>query len=110
MQANNLLDDIQDLNLSYLLLVQRLLSEDRETAMFRLNLSAPMADAIARLSVKQLTQLSRTNQLLCHLRISEVDQLELLVNNPRAQGLTQTHAALLMAGAGRSTAYAVQGG
>ncbi|KFF49811.1 flagellar transcriptional regulator FlhD [Salinicola sp. JS01] len=101
MHKNGYLEDIQDLNLSYLLLVQRLLNEDRETAMFRLNLDAEMADAIAGLSIKQLTQLSRTNQLLCHLRFSDARQLDLLLNNPRAQGLSQTHAALLMAGANR---------
>ncbi|CAO1663708.1 MULTISPECIES: flagellar transcriptional regulator FlhD [Salinicola] len=99
MHSNSLLDDIQDLNLSYLLLVQRLLNEDRETAMFRLDLSADLADIIGRLSIKQLTQLSRSNQLLCNLRFTDADQLNLLIHNPRAQGLEQTHASLLMAGA-----------
>ncbi|MDH4573327.1 MULTISPECIES: flagellar transcriptional regulator FlhD [Salinicola] len=102
MHSNSLLDDIQDLNLSYLLLVQRLLNEDRESAMFRLDLNADLADTIGQLSIKQLTQLSRTNQLLCHLRFTDADKLNLLVHNPRAQGLEQTHAALLMAGAGRA--------
>jgi len=101
MHSNSLLDDIQDLNLSYLLLVQRLLNEDRESAMFRLDLNAGLADVIAGLSIKQLTQLSRTNQLLCNLRFTDADKLNLLIHNPRAQGLEQTHASLLMAGANR---------
>lgn len=101
MQPSSFLDDIQDLNLSYLLLVQRLLNDDRESAMFRLNLDAELADTIAELSIKQLTQLSRTNQLLCHLRFSDADQLQLLIHNPRAKGFSQTHASLLMAGASR---------
>lgn len=101
MAPNSLLDDIQDLNLSYLLLVQRLLNEDRESAMFRLDMNADLADTIIRLSIKQLTQLSRTNQLLCNLRFTDADQLNMLVHNPRAQGLEQTHASLLMAGASR---------
>lgn len=109
MHSNSLLDDIQDLNLSYLLLVQRLLNEDRESAMFRLDLDADLANAIAGLSIKQLTQLSRTNQLLCNLRFTSADQLSLLVHNPRAQGLEQTHASLLMAGAGRVQSFARQG-
>ncbi|WP_110648273.1 flagellar transcriptional regulator FlhD [Salinicola peritrichatus] len=109
MQPSSLLDDIQDLNLSYLLLVQRLLNNDRESAMFRLNLDAEMADTIAELSIKQLTQLSRTNQLLCHLRFSDANQLKLLIHNPRAQSLSQTHAALLMAGANRVSANSAQG-
>ncbi|WP_110656234.1 flagellar transcriptional regulator FlhD [Salinicola halimionae] len=101
MAPNSLLDDIQDLNLSYLLLVQRLLNEDRESAMFRLDMNADLADTIIRLSIKQLTQLSRANQLLCNLRFTDAEQLNLLIHNPRAQGLEQTHASLLMAGAGR---------
>lgn len=109
MHSNSLLDDIQDLNLSYLLLVQRLLNEDRESAMFRLDLNADMADTIARLSIKQLTQLSRTNQLLCNLRFTDASKLNLLIHNPRAQGLEQTHASLLMAGAGRARPTVQQG-
>lgn len=101
MHSSSLLDDIQDLNLSYLLLAQRLLNEDRESAMFRLNLDAEMADTLSELSIKQLTQLARTNQLLCHLRFSSAKQIDLLLHNPRAQGLSQTHASLLMAGASR---------
>ncbi|WP_110687223.1 flagellar transcriptional regulator FlhD [Salinicola aestuarinus] len=102
MTSNSLIDDIQDLNLSYLLLVQRLLNDDRESAMFRLNLDAELADTIGSLSIRQLTQLSRTNQLLCHLRFTSADQVNLLLHNPRAQGLSQTHASLLMAGADRA--------
>lgn len=37
METDSLLDDIQDINLSYLLLAQRMISEDRTTALFRLN-------------------------------------------------------------------------
>lgn len=109
MPPNSLLDDIQDLNLSYLLLVQRLLNEDRESAMFRLDIDAGLADTVAALSIRQLTQLSRTNQLLCNLRFASAEQLNLLVHNPRAQGLEQTHASLLMAGAGRAHSSARQG-
>ncbi|MFD2435017.1 flagellar transcriptional regulator FlhD [Modicisalibacter luteus] len=55
MLTNSLLNDIQDINLSYLLLMQRLINEDRATAMLRLKISEPMADMLALLLVKQLT-------------------------------------------------------
>lgn len=97
MYIDSLLNDIQDTNLSYLLLVQRLLNEDRATAMFRLKLSESMADLLASLSIKQLSQLARTNQLLCRLCFDEPEQLMKLIDDPREQGLGQTHAALLMA-------------
>ncbi|KXS35481.1 MAG: flagellar transcriptional activator FlhD [Halomonadaceae bacterium T82-2] len=97
MPTDSLLSDIQDTNLSYLLLVQRLLNEDRPTAMFRLKLSEEMADLLVSLSVKQLGQLARSNQLLCRLCFEEPDQLRKLIEDPRDQGLGQIHSALLMA-------------
>ena len=100
MSADSVLDDIQDLNLSYLLLVQRMLREDRATAMFRLKLGAEMADLQASLSGKQLVQLARSNQLICRLAFEDAEQLTRVLNNQREQGLLQIHAALLMASAG----------
>ncbi|GHA85123.1 flagellar transcriptional regulator FlhD [Modicisalibacter luteus] len=108
MLIDSLLNDIQDINLSYLLLVQRLINEDRATAMFRLKISEPMADMLASLSVKQLGQLSRTNQLLCRLCFDDPEQLLKLTTDTREQGLGQTHAALLMASV--STRSNVQAG
>ncbi|MCI0508787.1 flagellar transcriptional activator FlhD [Chromohalobacter marismortui] len=99
METDSLLDDIQDINLSYLLLAQRMISEDRTTALFRLKMDDEMADLISSLSIKQLTQLARTNQLLCRLCYEEPGQLYKLTHNQREQGLGQTHAALLMASA-----------
>lgn len=104
MQMDSVLDDIQDLNLSYLLLVQRLLSEDRATAMFRLKMDDAMADLILSLSGKQLGRLARTNQLLCRLNFDDATQLEQLTSNPRDQGLGSSHAALLMSAIGAGTA------
>jgi len=63
--TNTELEDIQDLNLSYLLLAQNLLRKDREIAIFRLKLSEQMADLLTKLSSKQMTQLARVNQLIC---------------------------------------------
>ncbi|WP_106420106.1 flagellar transcriptional regulator FlhD [Salinicola tamaricis] len=100
MHKNGYLEDIQDLNLSYLLLVQRLLNEDRETAMFRLNLDAEMADAIAGLSIKQLTN-SRAPISCCAICASPMRVSSICCSTIRCPGLSQTHAALLMAGANR---------
>ena len=96
MTAESLLDDIQDLNLSYLLLVQKLLREDPVSAMFRLKLNQQTADLVAGLSPKQLVQLSRTKQLLCRMVLDDAEQLARLTQGQREQGLGQIHAALLM--------------
>lgn len=97
MHNDSLLEDIQEVNLSYLLLAQRMLKEDRETAMFRLKINERMADLMASLSVKQLSQMARSNQLLCRLAYVDPEQFLKLSGNPRELGMAQTHAALLMA-------------
>lgn len=98
MSQTNFLDEIQELNLAYLLLAQRLLGEDREAAMFRLKITGEMADLLASLSARQLTQLSRTNQLLCRFSHASAERLHQVTHNPRDQGLAGLHASLLLAG------------
>lgn len=97
MSVDSLLDDIQELNLSYLLLAQKLLREDPVTALFRLKLSPETGELIRGLSAKQLMQLSRTRQMLCRMVLDDAEQLARLTQAPREQGLGQIHAALLMA-------------
>ncbi|TDO16760.1 MULTISPECIES: flagellar transcriptional regulator FlhD [Halomonas] len=97
MHTYNLIDEIHELNLAYLLLAQRLINDDRASALFRLKIDDEMADLILELSARQLARLSRINQLLCHFGHDSADQLRQLTQNPREQGLDQFHASLLMA-------------
>lgn len=96
MAAESLMEEIQDLNLSYLLLAQRLLRKDRATAIFRLRLSEELADLLAGLSGKQLMQLARTNQLIFRPGFEDAEHLAKVLNNTREPGLARLHAALLM--------------
>lgn len=97
MRDNTLLDEIQDLNLSYLLLAQRMLREDRTAAMFRLKIDADTAEVLSELSSRQLSGLARTNQLLCGFAGYSAESLRQLTDNPRDQGMGSLHASLLMA-------------
>ncbi|WP_116474206.1 flagellar transcriptional regulator FlhD [Zobellella maritima] len=99
MEQNSILDEIQELNLSYLLLVRRLLNEDKPMAMYRLKIDEPMADLLLSLSAKELSRLARLNQLICRPNFEQAEQLEKLLRNPRDQGLMPTHLAMLMASA-----------
>jgi flagellar transcriptional activator FlhD len=99
MITDPLLSEIQDINLTYLLLAQRLLKEDYATALFRLKIDAAMGELLLSLSAKQLGRLARINQLLCRLSLDDAGQLRQLTHNQREQGMSQTHAALLMASA-----------
>lgn len=100
MSGDSLMDDIQELNLSYLLLAQKLLREDPVAAMFRLKLNTQAAELVASLTPKQLVQLSRTRQLLCRMVLDDAEQLACLTLEQREQGLGQIHAALLMSAVG----------
>ncbi|MFC0709075.1 flagellar transcriptional regulator FlhD [Azorhizophilus paspali] len=106
MVVDTLIEEIQDLNLTYLLLVQRLLRKDRATAIFRLKLSDEMADLLAGLSSKQLAQLARINQLICRPGFEDAGQLTKVLNNSREPGLTRLHASLLMVSADRAAGRA----
>lgn len=97
MQINSHIDEIHEMNLAYLLLAQRLINEDRATARFRLKIDDEMADLLQELNARQLTRLSRVNQLLCHFGHDSAEQLRQLTHNPREQGLAQFHTSLLMA-------------
>lgn len=89
--------DIQELNLSYLLVAQRLLKEDPAGACFRLKISEELGELLASMSVKQIAQLANTGQLLFRPSLEGLEQLDKVVNNARDQGLSATHAALLLA-------------
>lgn len=104
------LADIQDLNLSYLLLAQTLLRKDRDVAIFRLKLSEHMADLLMQLSSKQMTQLARTNQLICRPIFEEAEGIARALDNSRELGMVEIHTSLLMAAADRADGMHSRGG
>lgn len=110
MSHQDLLEEIEELNLAYLLLAQRMLDHDREAAMFRLKIGEEMANLLQSLSARQMAQLSRTNQLLFHFAFDSAERLRQVTHNPREQGLSCFHAALLMASRSSGESVAVEGG
>lgn len=65
---SDMLSEIRELNLKYLLLVQRLLREDRAAATGRMDIPERLADVLSGLSVAQIARLAASNQLLCRFR------------------------------------------
>jgi flagellar transcriptional activator FlhD len=88
---------IREFNLSYLLLAQRLVREDKAIGMFRLGLSAEMADIIQQLSLAQVVKLASSEQLLCMFRFSDHGVLSALTQTARHVEVAPTHAAILLA-------------
>lgn len=85
---------IRDMNLSYLLLAQRLIMEDKLSAAFRLGLSESMLDVLKELSLAQLIKLSSTGQLICRLRIDNNTVIECLTKESRIDALQNAHAGI----------------
>ena len=71
MNIDHVLNEIQDLNLSYMLLAQRLLNEDFTTGLFRLKIDEALGKVLVSLSAKQLARMARTNQLLFRLHLDD---------------------------------------
>ncbi|MES1923810.1 transcriptional activator FlhD [Salinisphaera sp. T31B1] len=91
-----MLDDVRDVNLSYLLLMQRLINSDRELAMFRLKIDEEMADLLSKIPVPDLVKLARCNQLLCHFSLGDASELYSLVNASEDDDMRRVHAAILL--------------
>lgn len=98
MRASHLSDEIRELNLSYLMLAQRLLADDRASAMFRLGLGEDAADVLESLSPSQVLRMASSGLVLCQARFDDELLLNLLSNHERDAGLTSIHAAIIASG------------
>lgn len=99
MESNQILDEIRDINLGYMLLAKQLLREDKVTAMYRLGINQDIADILEKLSSSQLIKMAASNMLLCRFRFDDRLIAEMLSSSPnRDHAVSQSHAAILMAG------------
>ena len=94
--------EIHEVNLTYLMLAQKLIRQDKVEAMFRLGLSEEAADMLAALSAAQILKLASGNMLLCRFRVDDDLVWNLLTNQSIKKvdnaATTRLHASILMAG------------
>lgn len=100
MNADQILADIREANLSYLMLAQSLIRTDREQALYRLGVSEETAALIAMLSPAQMMRIASGSTLLCRLRMDDDLVWGLLTQNhkPGSEVTGRLHASILMAG------------
>lgn len=98
MTQDELMHEIRETNLTYLLLAQQMIRKDRATATFRLGIGDDSAGILERLSPAQILKMAATNMLLCRFRFDDQMIFGLLTDHGREQAMTQSHAALLIAG------------
>ncbi len=98
MESDQIIEEIRDINLSYMLLAKQMLREDKVSAMYRLGINKDVAEILDRLTSAQLVKMAASNMLLCRFRFDDRLIAEMLSNDNRDQAVTKSHAAILMAG------------
>lgn len=96
MGTSELLKHIYDINLSYLLLAQRLINQEKASAMFRLGIDEPMAETLAQLTLPEMVKLAETNQLVCQFRFNDHEIINRLTQESRVDELQQVHTGILL--------------
>jgi flagellar transcriptional activator FlhD len=96
MNAEQLMNEIREANLSYLMLAQSMVKEDRDAAIFRLGVSEEVADLLARLSPAQIVRMAASNMLLFRFRFDDSLIVDMLSDYGSGKLMAGTHAALLM--------------
>ncbi len=98
MNTNQMHEEIREINLSYMLLAQQMIRQDKVSATFRLGVSEEMADLIAGLSPAQMLKMASANMLLCCFRFDERLLLNMVTGYNKDRMMSQAHAAILLAG------------
>jgi len=98
MKANEMMTEIKELNLTYLMLAQQMVRADKDMAIFRLGISKDIADILAGLTSGQILKLSNSNMMLCRIRFDDTLIFGILANYSKEKTMAQSHAAILLAG------------
>ena len=101
MTSEQILAEIREANLSYLMLAQSLIHVHLDQALFRLGVSEDTAKLIGALTPAQMMKIAGGNTLLCRFRMDDDLVWSLLTSHGKAaanESVGRLHAAILMAG------------
>jgi flagellar transcriptional activator FlhD len=101
MTPEQILAEIREANLSYLMLAQSLIRSDRDQALYRLGVSEETAALIGALTSAQMMKIAQGNTLLCRFRMDDDLVWGLLTSHGKAaanDAVSRLHASILMAG------------
>ncbi|KAF1049838.1 flagellar transcriptional regulator FlhD [Xylophilus sp.] len=102
MTSEQMLAEIREANLTYLMLAQNLIRQDKAEAVYRLGLSEDSAELLGSLSTAQILKLASGNTLLCRFRVDDDMVWNLLTNHTPGnkvgnEATNRLHAGILMA-------------
>ena len=98
MKMDEMLGEMRDVNLNYLMLAQSMIQHDKATAVFRLGISQDVADLIEGLTPAQILKLAGSGMMVSRFRFDDGMVLNMLTSYTKDRALAQSHAAILMAG------------
>ena len=101
MTADQILAEIREANLSYLMLAQSLIRADREQALYRLGINEDTANLLNSLTPAQMMKIAGGNTLLCKFRMDDDLVWSLLTSHGKGaanESVSRLHASILMAG------------
>ncbi|MEO8417576.1 MAG: flagellar transcriptional regulator FlhD [Methylophilaceae bacterium] len=96
MTDSDMMMEIRDANLNYLMLAQQMIRADKATAIFRLGISKEIAELLEGLSNAQLIKLAVSNMMLARFRFEDSTILGMLTKYNKDKAIS--HATILMAG------------
>jgi flagellar transcriptional activator FlhD len=83
MNSAQILAEIREANLGYLMLAQTLVRADREQALFRLGIGEETAALLESLSPAQILKVAAGNTLLCQFRMNDDIVWDLITSHGR---------------------------
>ncbi len=102
MDTDQLMTEIRDLNLSFLMLAQAMIRKDKAQALFRLGMSESAAELLQQMSAQQLVRVASRNLMLCSMRFGDDVVWNLLTESHAPANVeanaSRLHASVLMAG------------
>jgi flagellar transcriptional activator FlhD len=96
MNTQQMIEEIKELNLSYLMLAQQMIRSDKATALFRLGVCADTADLISGLTPAQILRMASSGVLLCQFRLDESVLINMLTGYSKDRMMTQAHASIML--------------
>ena len=90
--------EIRELNAAYLMLAQKMLQCDRDTAVLRLGVSPALADYIEHLSAARLMRMADSTLLIPCFRFDDEQLARLMAGEGRDETASTLHAAIIAAG------------
>jgi len=101
MNTEQILAEIREANLSYLMLAQSLIRSDREQALYRLGITEDTANTIGGLTPAQTLKVAQSSTLLCRFRMDDELVWNLITSHGKSaanESVSRLHAAILLAG------------